>query len=340
MIRIALHRCCRVQKVGNTSKFPFHDTNKLFGTSAVSDGAFVSKHFKVSDGEMIEVLQEMDTEIRENSNSGNGKIVEVKECKLCIKSNKNKLDNLWKLFVRCDGSYYCYRCSQGGSWFDLKSRVREPREYNSLANAKSRGGKSNEYRSSNQVNSTSNYSNNSISKSQFGFISAMVNGKSSSGYTSNGVRANEDDDLSSDDHTTSKRNLVFPDQNLAKLYNHSLFPFNEMNGSSNVNAVAVREYLFSKRGLKKDVLVKYGVGMVMQKFLEGVDNEWVDKICITFPWMRLLEEDDIPKLDEQLKSSLLSNEMKSDRSPFDRSYVGEKYIFERIKLRYCKVEPD
>jgi hypothetical protein len=30
---------------------------------------------------------------------------------------------MWKLYVNDDGSYRCFRCSKGGSWFDLKRKV-------------------------------------------------------------------------------------------------------------------------------------------------------------------------------------------------------------------------
>lgn len=51
--------------------------------------------------------------------------VEVKECHLCSKGNRSNIDNLWKLCVRPNGSYYCFRCSCGGNYAELKTKAAE-----------------------------------------------------------------------------------------------------------------------------------------------------------------------------------------------------------------------
>ncbi len=51
--------------------------------------------------------------------------IEVKECHLCSKGNKSKMDNLWKLNIRSNGTYYCFRCSCGGTYPELKTKVAE-----------------------------------------------------------------------------------------------------------------------------------------------------------------------------------------------------------------------
>lgn len=48
----------------------------------------------------------------------------VKTCPLCKKPHNDKVDNMWKLYIKCqDGAYFCHRCGAGGSWFDLKKQL-------------------------------------------------------------------------------------------------------------------------------------------------------------------------------------------------------------------------
>ena len=82
------------------------------------EGTFVSKYFNVDQKEIRDVLENMSSRYRR----ANGHY-EVQVCNLCDKGNKQKEDNLWKLYVHDDGRYHCFRCSKGGSWFDLKRRV-------------------------------------------------------------------------------------------------------------------------------------------------------------------------------------------------------------------------
>ena len=98
----------------DSSQTPFVDS---------TNSAFVSKHYVVSTKEIREIVAEMKTEFRK----GEGHI-EVKHCYLCSKGNRQNADNLWKLYINPNGSFHCFRCSIGGSWFDLKKRVRGEEE--------------------------------------------------------------------------------------------------------------------------------------------------------------------------------------------------------------------
>lgn len=80
--------------------------------------AFVSQHYTVNPKEIRDLVSVMKSEFRTN-----GSHIEVKQCNLCSKGNRSKLDNLWKLYINPNGSYHCFRCSEGGSWFNLKQRV-------------------------------------------------------------------------------------------------------------------------------------------------------------------------------------------------------------------------
>ena len=68
----------------------------------------MSKHYNVDAAELRGVVDRMETDMRR---ADNGELC-LKVCKLCSKGNKTKADNIWKLRIRKDGSYYCYRCSR------------------------------------------------------------------------------------------------------------------------------------------------------------------------------------------------------------------------------------
>ncbi|RYH05345.1 hypothetical protein EON65_44995 [archaeon] len=75
--------------------------------------------YLLQNDEVRDVVDRLNTETRVRDNG----YMEVKICGLCPKGNKDKIDNLWKLNIRPDGSYYCYRCAVGGSFQDLKLKV-------------------------------------------------------------------------------------------------------------------------------------------------------------------------------------------------------------------------
>jgi hypothetical protein len=52
--------------------------------------------------------------------------IEVKECHLCNKRNKDKPDNCWKLMVHTNGSYHCFRCAESGSFELLQAKMNAP----------------------------------------------------------------------------------------------------------------------------------------------------------------------------------------------------------------------
>ena len=83
-------------------------------------GTFVSKHYSPDPQNIVSLLRNSGAEYRMNSKGE----FEVIECLgSCSRQNRMQHDNQWKFLVRRDGSYYCYRCTAAGSWFDLKNRV-------------------------------------------------------------------------------------------------------------------------------------------------------------------------------------------------------------------------
>jgi twinkle protein len=48
----------------------------------------------------------------------------LRYCPFCGKAHGEKVDNLWKLYVRkADGAFFCHRCGNSGSWWDFKQRL-------------------------------------------------------------------------------------------------------------------------------------------------------------------------------------------------------------------------
>jgi hypothetical protein len=73
-------------------------------------GAFVSEHFVPPVEEFKSVLNALDTPTRPGGTPGT---TVLKVCRLCSKENKDVMSNHWKLTIRENGSYYCFRCSHG-----------------------------------------------------------------------------------------------------------------------------------------------------------------------------------------------------------------------------------
>ena len=74
-----------------------------------SSKTFVSEHYSPDAEDMKKVISAMDSDTR-LQNDG---VLSVKICRLCTKGNKDDMGNLWKLLIRKDGSFHCYRCTQG-----------------------------------------------------------------------------------------------------------------------------------------------------------------------------------------------------------------------------------
>lgn len=83
-----------------------------------------SKAQKLANAAVMTVVDSLQTEHRLKDNG----CLELKQCNLCSKPNKEKVDNIWKLNVRPDGSYYCFRCGIGGSFVDLKRKANKSLE--------------------------------------------------------------------------------------------------------------------------------------------------------------------------------------------------------------------
>lgn len=98
----------RLARLGIAQPLPSRLLIRRTLSQSSADTTFVSKHYNVDLVELREVVDKMKTEVRK---ADNGELC-LKVCKLCSKGNKTKADNIWKLRVRKDGSYYCHRCSR------------------------------------------------------------------------------------------------------------------------------------------------------------------------------------------------------------------------------------
>ena len=209
----------------------------------MNKSTFVSKYYEVEKAEIIKLVDDMKTVYRQKDENSP---IEVKECRLCDKKNKSAPDNLWKLNIRPDGSYNCYRCEGAkGSWFDLKRKAAEKCGYTSLQDG--------------------------------------LNEKISSSGT--GTKAKKAVALSEE----NSKKFSLPSQTETSKHHHSLYP-RELTPASEAleaNRATVKEYLNTQRGLNDEVLQRYGVGFAVQQYLgdDQLKAEWVNHLCVTFPWM-------------------------------------------------------
>lgn len=205
--------------------------------------------------EITRVIEPWNTTYRFKDASGSqdnryGRQIEVKECHLCEKPNKSKLDNVWKLTINCqNGSFYCFRCSTGGGWKDFKRKLGQYVE---------------------------NGSNDPVSNSS--------SASSSSSNAADKASSTVEED------TKTNGLFALPHQEFFHRYHTNLFPTSTSSGNATLDTARaqVKEYLNVKRGLNDKVLEKYMVGFTIQQFLSGdseQEQQWVDHICVTLPWI-------------------------------------------------------
>ena len=59
---------------------------------------------------------------------------------------------------------------------------------------------------------------------------------------------------------------------------------NKKGSQEEQNALMVLEFLNHVRGLNNITLLRYGVGMAVEKFMSDA-GAWEEQLCVTFPWM-------------------------------------------------------
>jgi hypothetical protein len=259
----------------------------------LSLSTFVSEHYQVEKEEILSLLKTMDTETRQKTADGP---IEVKVCKLCPKKNKTNPDNIWKLNVRQNGSYHCYRCSKSGSWFDLKRQAGEKFIY-------------------------SNVSDN-MDGLEFGSATPAL--AAATKETTSRLTKTKAAVVVSDE-----RKFVFPSQKQMIGNHHALFPLPTAEVESEAvitRRTTVKTYLNDVRGLNDEVLTRYGIGLAVQQYLgEGV---WNDHVCITFPWV--VRDADFRRdlVSDECKTDLEPTMKNGDENCM---IVRMKYRFEGVK---------
>lgn len=223
-----------------------------------------------------QLIDTMDSPVRPSYRGG----IDVKECKLCDKGNRSNVDNLWKLRVNTNGSYYCFRCSKGGSYYKLKNIVHG-------ANISTATVVNDENRS--QSPSQSSHSSSTVS------ISSIL--------------------WKQDSYKSYSKHLFSITTTVTQ--SHS----DPAQDGRNISEV-VQDYLYNKRQLNQETLLRYAVGCAYFSFPDDTGKAWKDKMCVTFPWIRALSDGE----------GTVSSSMADTTKKLLEEYKG-KYIIARVKCR-------
>jgi hypothetical protein len=78
------------------------------------------------------------------------------------------------------------------------------------------------------------------------------------------------------------------------------------------SAAAVLQFLNKVRGINDVTLLRYGVGMATEKFLNEA-GDWEDKLCVTFPWMKAKDNSQSVSADENLPMEIIRLKYRSTR---------------------------
>eukprot|EP00981_Chlorochromonas_danica_P015560 scaffold13271_cov179-Ochromonas_danica.AAC.3 len=225
----------------------------------------------------------MKTDHRQRENG----CLEVKQCNLCSKGNKDKADNLWKLNVRPDGSYYCYRCAIGGGFQDLRQKVNRV-----LLAAGSHG--------------ITSSSSSTTSSGGSGSTANVAVGETNSRQYQPQQQQQQTvllSEFSSEEENAQSKKKTYPNQVLTHQYHLNLFPPTTSTSTTTSEELeAAKNYVNTIRGLNDEILRKYLVGYTIQQYLDD-EGEWKDHVCITFPIVELAANVDLKHVTFQAVSS-------------------------------------
>jgi hypothetical protein len=125
-----------------------------------------------------------------------------------------------------------------------------------------------------------------------------------------------------------------PDTNQSKIYQNNLF-FITSPDATNMNEVL--QYLLTQRGLTKQTLMKYGVGMARFKFPHplNINGGYVDTDCVTFPWMMRVSEvrDQEQRRGHKLNSTQDQYSTNPKSATADKLDHSDNWLVRRIKVR-------
>ncbi len=321
---------------------------------------FVSKHHAISPADLGKVVG-VNGYFTDYRLKDNGELF-VKTCfGPCERGNKGKADNAWKLTIRKDGSYYCFRCGDKGNWYQLKQRLNGKRgveieEYGGgsvsaehiridrrsapypPSSAALEGNDSN-IKVDDSIRDLHKNLERSHTQSQNKDI-ALPNQRDSLWYHLNLTAA-----MHSSMGKTSEEQAAAARDELSKLKREDT----QVQIPSAVSRALVRHYLQKERGLSDDVVVRYGVGCTVHPFPMygeadpgGADKKnpvWREKVCVTFPWFsQKTEEVEAALASQEEGNGPAANKNRRGKIPEglvnreEVDNVGNLFI-KRVKLR-------
>eukprot|EP01132_Coremiostelium_polycephalum_P011287 gene11287-13822_t len=140
----------------NNNYYNYQKSTPSSSSSSVGT-TFVSSHYKNNEESVLSYLDRKHLIYRIS-----GQEIIIKECPFCP-DTKGKFDNLWKLYIsRETSAYFCHRCGNKGSWFDLKVNLGDL----SLSNMNTAPFGNNRYNNNNNNNNNNNQVNNSNDQEQ------------------------------------------------------------------------------------------------------------------------------------------------------------------------------
>jgi hypothetical protein len=226
--------------------------------------------------EVINEVSKFGSDLRVQLND----IVNVRECKLCNKRNRDKADNLWVLHVWPSGSFHCFRCANSGNWTTLKEKAAVCGLHSapvSVFYATDRGSytKNPAVRLPRAAVTHNNTQptvtktallipNQTIFQKPFNYLWGSAATRSAVVAAVSEIEANK------------KKSATAAAAAIANVVAESKFVL-EMRRTA-------KRYLNQVRGLDDSVLRAYGVGVAVQDFLND-EAKWVPQVCVTFPWV-------------------------------------------------------
>lgn len=315
-----------------------------------NNDTFVSKHHTISPADLSKVVG-VNGHFQDYRLKDTGEL-HVKTCfSNCGRGNKGMADNAWKLTIRRDGSFYCYRCGDKGNWYQLKQRIS--------------GGKGV------QVSGFSSGSNMSLPRSNQGPYPPSREALGHDDGVDNEIEALHSN-IRNAQVQNNKKEISLPNQRdafgyhldlTAAIYSNNAQSYSEQAASARkeldkleeeatrtgsqlkvpsvISRALVREYLRKERGLSDDVIVRYGVGCASHPFpIYKEKNEsdgpkqgpiWTDKVSVTFPWFARKTAEDEAVL-AKLEGGMATGQQKKKvvRPEGDSQ---SSFFIKRIKLR-------
>lgn len=336
-------------------------TSPMAGAGAagnVNNTTFVSKHHTISPADLSKVVG-VNGHFQDYRLKDTGEL-HVKTCfNKCARGNKGVADNAWKLTIRRDGSFYCYRCGDKGNWYQLKQRINGGQGVQ--VNGFSSSGMSNATSNAPYPSSSEALGQNSDHESVDSEIEVLHSNIRNSHVSSNKndiVLPNQQDafgyhlDLTaaiySNNTQSYSEQAAIARTELQKMEEEASRAGHQLKIPSVISRALVREYLREERGLSDDVIVRYGVGCAVHPFPvykettstndeeSGKESKkksptWTDKVCVTFPWFsRKSVEDEgaLAKLEE-----VYGNKSGAKRVVRPEGDSQSSFFIKRIKLR-------